>query len=75
MSDNAGDQYHRGFVAGGYVEDIGNALDDDDRALIERELKCEAFRRGFADGRRHMRGAYGDFTDEEIAAQSAGRKP
>ncbi len=75
MSDKAGDQYHRGFIAGEFVEDSGNNLDDEDRARIECELKCDSFRRGFEAGKRHMRAAYGDVTDEEIAAQSAGRKP
>jgi hypothetical protein len=66
-NDNADVQYHRGFVAGEFVQDSSNVLDDEDRARIECELKGDAFRRGFEAGKRRMRAA--------LRRRRDGRKP
>src|SRR5258705_2615166 len=58
-------EYHRGFGAGGYFCD--NLVTKEERVGAAHDLKCEAFKRGFGDGYRHMGFWTGDFIPGELA--------
>jgi hypothetical protein len=58
-------EYHRGFAAGGYFCD--NTVTKEDALGAASDLKCEAFKRGFGDGYRHMGSCNGDVIPGEDA--------
>lgn len=51
-------EYQRGFFAGCYVCDC--QITRDEAVAFARDLKCEAFKRGFGDGYRHMGSCNGE---------------
>lgn len=53
--DNDEAQYQRGFTGGSYWQDASTAARAECEGLsLSHDLKCEAFKRGWEDGKRHM---------------------